>query len=165
MCFDSSKQKTSQQTTPEMPGWMSADMAANSYEAKFLHSQPFQAWDGPSTTGMTDTQNQATGITAGTAGYQPQMIAAPGQATHVAAGDTIGQMGGLGALGIDNADLSKYSDPYTSAVKGAAFNEIDRSTMKSQQQQAGQAAQAGAFGGDRAAIVMPVMVTRSLGGS
>ena len=153
MCFGSTKQSTAQSTTPQMPEWMAHDMAANSYEGRFLKNQPFQAWDGPSTTGMTGTQQQASGITAGAAGFQPQQITAPSNPTQVAAGNSVQQMGGIAALGIDNADLSRYSDPYTSAVKDAAFAEIDRSTAKSRQQQAGQAAQQGAFGGDRAAIV------------
>jgi hypothetical protein len=129
--FSPSKQQSSQASTVSLPAWLSDTLQGNSQAAQALSKTPFQAFSGPSFTPINDTQNAASGITAGVAGY------APGQVTAGQIGDT---------------DLSRYTDPYTQQVIDAAGADIDRSTAQAQERARGSAATAGAFGGDRAAI-------------
>jgi hypothetical protein len=129
--FSPSKQQSSQASTVSLPDWLNSTLQGNSQAAQALSKTPFQAFSGPSFTPLNDTQNAASGITAGVAGY------APGQVTAGQIGDT---------------DLSRYTDPYTQQVIDAAGADIDRSTAQAQERARGSAATAGAFGGDRAAI-------------
>lgn len=129
--FSPQKEKSYQSTSVSLPGWMSNDLQTLSSRAMGMVDNPYPTWTGPSYIGLTDAQQGAMGATADIAGYQPQQVTA----------GTLPQV-----------DLSQYMNPYTQDVINAANADIDRATAQAQQQASGRAAQAGAFGGDRAAI-------------
>jgi hypothetical protein len=84
----------------------------------------------------------------GIGAYQPFLVAA--QASQAAALGTTGA--GVQALGQMNFDPSRaqaFMDPYQQNVTNEALKEIDRQAAMAQNQLAGKAVQAGAFGGSR----------------
>ena len=84
----------------------------------------------------------------GIGAYQPFLDAA--QASQAAALGTTGA--GVQALGQMNFDPSRaqaFMDPYQQSVTNEALKEIDRQAAMAQNQLAGKAVQAGAFGGSR----------------
>ena len=84
----------------------------------------------------------------GIGAYQPFLDAA--QQTQAAALGTTGA--GVQALGQMNFDPSRaqaFMDPYQQSVTNEALKEIDRQAAMAQNQLAGKAVQAGAFGGSR----------------
>jgi hypothetical protein len=87
----------------------------------------------------------------GIGAYQPFLDAA--QASQAAALGTTGA--GVQALGQMNFDPSRaqaFMDPYQQSVTNEALKEIDRQAAMAQNQLAGQAVKAGAFGGSRFGI-------------
>ena len=105
---------------------------------------PMQQVAGFSPTQQAAMQQAYQGIGA----YQPFLDAA--QQTQAAALGTTGA--GVQALGQMNFDPSRaqaFMDPYQQSVTNEALKEIDRQAAMAQNQLAGKAVQAGAFGGSR----------------
>ena len=138
-------------TFPVLPDYAkqpTADMAATLQE--LLNKQvnvPEQQVAGFSPTQQAAMQRAYQGIGA----YQPFLDAA--QQTQAAALGTTGA--GVQALGQMNFDPSRaqaFMDPYQQNVTNEALKEIDRQAAMAQNQLAGQAVKAGAFGGSRFGI-------------
>ena len=135
-------------TYPVLPDYAkqpTADMAATLQE--LLNKQvnvPEQQVAGFSPTQLGALNMAMQGIGA----YQPFLDAA--QASQAAALGTTGA--GVQALGQMNFDPSRaqaFMDPYQQSVTNEALKEIDRQAAMAQNQLAGKAVQAGAFGGSR----------------
>ena len=130
---------------PEYAKQPTADMAATLGE--LLNKQvnvPEQQVAGFSPTQQAAMQQAYQGIGA----YQPFLDAA--QQTQAAALGTTGA--GVQALGQMNFDPNRaqaFMDPYQQNVTNEALKEIDRQAAMAQNQLAGKAVQAGAFGGSR----------------
>ncbi len=133
---------------PEYAKQPTADMAATLGELlKQQVNVPKQQVAGFSPTQQAAMQQAYGGIGA----YQPFLDAA--QQTQAAALGTTGA--GVQALGQMNFDPSRaqaFMDPYQQAVTNEALKEIDRQQQMASNQLAGQAVQAGAFGGSRFGI-------------
>jgi len=95
--------------------------------------------------GLDPLQAQALGMAPGMVGsYAPFTLGASGQTL----GGQAALAGGLGLLSDPSAAAAQYMNPYQSNV----INEINRQAAIGQQQLAGNAIQAGAFGGSRQGI-------------
>jgi hypothetical protein len=104
---------------------------------------------GQQVAGFTPTQiaamQQAYG---GIGAYQPFLDAA--SASQAAALGATGQgIQSLGQMDFDPARAQAFMDPYQQAVTNEALKEIDRQQQMAENQLAGKAVQAGAFGGSR----------------
>ncbi len=135
-------------TYPVLPDYAkqpTADMAATLQELlKKQVNVPEQQVAGFSPTQLGAMNMAMQGIGA----YQPFLDAA--QASQAAALGTTGA--GVQALGQMNFDPSRaqaFMDPYQQSVTNEALKEIDRQAAMAQNQLAGKAVQAGAFGGSR----------------
>ena len=130
---------------PEYAKQPTADMAATLGELlKQQVNVPKQQVAGFSPTQQAAMQQAYQGIGA----YQPFLDAA--QQTQAAALGTTGA--GVQALGQMNFDPNRaqaFMDPYQQNVTNEALKEIDRQAAMAQNQLAGKAVQAGAFGGSR----------------
>ena len=96
-----------------------------------VQNTPFTPYGGQLVAGQNGTQSTAIDNQSGLAGYSPQNT-------------TAGTLNG--------ASLTGYMNPYTSSVIGTSLDQLNRNLQQTQQASSGTAAQAGAFGGDRAAI-------------
>ena len=137
--FSTQKQKSYQSNSVSLPAWMSDDLQGLSQGAISNSTNPYPTWQGPASIGMTPEQQQAEQQTAGIAGYQPTTVS---------------------TTGLPGMDLSGYLNPYTQNVIDTSNAQIDRATQQSQQQASGQAALAGAFGGDRAAVEQATLASQ-----
>ena len=133
---------------PEYAKQPTADMAATLGELlKQQVNVPMQQVAGFSPTQQAAMQQAYQGIGA----YQPFLDAA--QATQAAALGTTGAgVQALGQMQFDPARAQAFMDPYQQAVTNEALKEIDRQQQMASNQLAGQAVQAGAFGGSRFGI-------------
>ena len=143
----SSSNTTTQTTT--LPGGITdaVNAAASGALNTFNAGNPVAGMTQP-VAPLNDWQNRAASTTAGITGYQPQMVSTGYQPQQVTAG-SVTQFGSPSALG----GVQSWMNPYTSQVIGTSLDELNRQLAKTNQASSGQAAQAGAFGGDRAAIV------------
>jgi hypothetical protein len=144
--FKNTAQKSSSSSTPQVPAWLANSLYANSQDANALAARPFDPYTGDFTAGTNDAQMAGMGMVAGLGNYQAQQIA-PGA---IAGGDLFARGAGQSLGG---TDLSGYMNPYVGSVVDTTMAQIDRSTAQQLQQNKGQAALSGAFGGDRAALV------------
>ena len=130
---------------PEYAKQPTADMAATLGE--LLNKQvnvPEQQVAGFSPTQQAAMQQAYQGIGA----YQPFLDAA--QQTQAAALGTTGAgVQALGQMNFDPSAAQAFMDPYQQAVTQEALKEIDKQAAMAQNQLAGKAVQAGAFGGSR----------------
>jgi hypothetical protein len=125
-----------------------------------ITNTPFTPYGGQLVAGQNGTQNAATNAVANNYNYQPQQVTGQNvystntQAQQVTPGSITGytQGAGLGGLSLQGSDLSGYMNPYQQQVINTSLDQINRNNTIQNQQSSGQAAQAGAFGGDRAAI-------------
>jgi hypothetical protein len=99
--------------------------------------------------GFSPTQTGAMNLAMqGIGAYQPFLDAA--QASQAAALGTTGAgVQALGQMQFDPARAQAFMDPYQQNVTQEALKEIDRQAAMAQNQLAGKAVQAGAFGGSR----------------
>ena len=130
---------------PEYAKQPTADMAATLGE--LLNKQvnvPEQQVAGFSPTQQAAMQQAYQGIGA----YQPFLDAA--QQTQAAALGTTGAgVQALGQMNFDPSAAQAFMDPYQQSVTQEALKEIDKQAAMAQNQLAGKAVQAGAFGGSR----------------
>ena len=122
------------------------EMMANTLGA--LMEQPLLP-PGQQVMGFTPTQMAAMQQAYGGIGaYQPFLDAA--QASQAAALGATGQgIQSLGQMDFDPARAQAFMDPYQQSVTQEALKEIDRQSQMAENQLAGKAVQAGAFGGSR----------------
>ena len=102
--------------------------------------------------GFTPTQTSAMNLASqGIGAYQPYLDAA--QAAQTAALGTAGAgTQALSSMQFDPSQVQQYMDPYQQSVTQDALKEMDRQGAMAQNQLAGQAVGAGAFGGSRFGI-------------
>jgi hypothetical protein len=102
--------------------------------------------------GFTPTQTGAMNLASqGIGAYQPYLDAA--QAAQTAALGTAGAgTQALSSMQFDPSQVQQYMDPYQQSVTQDALKEMDRQGAMAQNQLAGQAVGAGAFGGSRFGI-------------
>ena len=84
----------------------------------------------------------------GIGAYQPFLQAAT-DAQAAALGTTGAGVQSLGQMNFDPSRAQAFMDPYQQSVTNEALKEIDRQTQMAENQLAGKAVQAGAFGGSR----------------
>ena len=101
------------------------------------------------TAGFSPAQTQAMQMQQqGIGAYQPFLDAAT--QTQAGAIDTVGRgVGSLGQMQMGPDAYKQYMDPYQQNVTNEALKEIDRQSQMAENQLAGKAVQAGAFGGSR----------------
>ena len=130
---------------PEYAKQPTADMAATLGELlkqQVVVPQQQVAGFSPTQTGAMNLAMQGIGA------YKPFLDAA--QQTQAAALGTIGAgVQALGQMQFDPARAQAFMDPYQQAVTQEALKEVDRQAAMAQNQLAGKAVQAGAFGGSR----------------
>ena len=97
---------------------------------------------------QTAAMQQAFG---GIGAYQPYLQAA-GAGQQAAMGAMGAGIGALGGMQFDPSGAAQWMDPYQQNVTQGALAEIDRQAAMAQNQMAGQAVGAGAFGGSRFGI-------------
>ena len=107
---------------------------------------------GQQVAGFTPTQTGAMNLASqGIGAYQPYLDAA--QAAQTAALGTAGAgTQALSSMQFDPSQVQQYMDPYQQNVTQDALKEMDRQGAMAQNQLAGQAVGAGAFGGSRFGI-------------
>mgnify|MGYP006286604925 CR=1 FL=1 len=111
--------------------------------ASNIAGQPYNPYTGQMTAGFTGGQNSAYGA-AGT-----NLTGAQGLNSYGLLGSLMGQNAGQ----IAGSDLSAYMNPYTQNVVDTTLNQIDKQRVKALHGVGDQAQSAGAFGGDRQAIL------------
>jgi len=99
--------------------------------------------------GFTGPQEAAFNLAQqGIGAFQPYLQSALGQ--QFGAAGTLGQgVQALGGMDFDPSNISQFMDPYQQNVTQEALKEIDRQSQMAENQLAGKAVQAGAFGGSR----------------
>jgi hypothetical protein len=137
--------ETTYPVLPEYAKQPTADMAATLQELlKKPLTVPQQAVAGFSPTQIAAMNLGQQGIGA----YQPFLDAA--QQTQAAALGTTGAgVQALGQMNFDPSAAQAFMDPYQQSVTQEALKEIDKQAAMAQNQLAGKAVQAGAFGGSR----------------
>ena len=149
-------------TTQEsnLSSWAGPGVADYINRGTALSKQPYQAYTGPLTAGVSPLQQQAFN-----AASNLQTPASMGQAATTA-GNVASEMGGLGynPVGSDfnAAAAQKYMNPYLQASLDPQIAEARRQSQISQMGNAAQATKAGAFGGSRGAL-MDTETQRNLG--
>lgn len=116
-------------------------------QAKTAAAAPYQPFSGELTAGLNAGQTQAIGELEGSYGRaNPYINAGSGAASNA-------QTYAAGAAGLANPFATAgYMSPYLSSAVASTRANIDQSNAEQQQQLAGQAIGAGAFGGDRSGI-------------
>jgi hypothetical protein len=115
-----------------------------------INQNPYQPYGGNRIAGFTDLQNQA---------FQGAQNMAPSQQLNT--GTALAGVSGLGGLGVAGQanpqnfqqNVGGYMNPYMQQVLNPQLDELRRQYGITGTQQAGQATQAGAFGGSRDAIM------------
>lgn len=132
---------SSQSTLSDWAGQYVTDMLG---KAQALSNQPYQVYGGPMTAGESALQSKVfTGL--GSLTFPSQLGQSFSSATAPALPSaTTGTMGGT-----STGPAAQYMNPYLQAVLAPQLDELRRQAGITQQQQAGKAAQAGAFGGSR----------------
>jgi hypothetical protein len=149
-------------TTQEsnLSSWAGPGVADYINRGTALSKQPYQAYTGPLTAGVSPLQQQAFN-----AASNLQTPASMGQAATTA-GNVASEMGGMGynPVGSDfnAAAAQKYMNPYLQASLDPQIAEARRQSQISQMGNAAQATKAGAFGGSRGAL-MDTETQRNLG--
>lgn len=143
MCFNSSK-KTSI-TTPANPAVTAATTGlVNS--ATSLASRPYQPYTGSLVAPLTDLQNQAISQIQGAGSLaQPYLTQAAQYATQSATPIT--------TTPFSQSAIDQYYSPYQNDVVNATQNLINQQNKEQQQSLAGNITAAGAWGGDRSAVL------------
>ena len=131
--------------TTGLPAWALPYAQDTLAKQQALSNRPYQAYEAPRIAGFTPLQQQA----------QQQ---AAGMETNGATGAGIGLAGAAGLGGLNNqtfgsAQADQYMSPYIQNVVDIQKREAQRQSGIQGTQQQAQAAQAGAFGGSRDAIM------------
>jgi len=140
-----------EQTVPILPTYLEQPTEAMANTLAQAMQQPLnvpaQQVAGFSPTQLAAMQQAYQGIGA----YQPYLQAA-GLGQQAALGTTGAGVQALGGMQFDPSGIQQWMDPYQGAVTQDALAEIDRQAAMAQNQMAGQAVGAGAFGGSRFGI-------------
>jgi hypothetical protein len=136
---------TTAEKTTGLPAWALPYAQDTLAKQQALSNRPYQAYEAPRIAGFTPLQQQA----------QQQ---AAGMQTNGATGAGIGLagaagMGGLNTQTFGSAQADQYMSPYIQNVVDIGKREAQRQSGIQGTQQQAQAAQAGAFGGSRDAIM------------
>ena len=142
---------TTEVTTPILPTYLEQPTEAMANTLAQAMQQPLnvpaQQVAGFSPTQLAAMQQAYGGIGA----YQPYLQAA-GLGQQAALGTAGAGVQALGGMQFDPSGIQQWMDPYQQNVTQGALAEIDRQAAMAQNQMAGQAVGAGAFGGSRFGI-------------
>jgi hypothetical protein len=135
-------------TQIQYPSWVQAPAEQMINQMQTQMGQPLSL-PGQQVAGFSPTQQAAMQQAyQGIGAYQPFLQAA--QAGQTAALGTTGAgVGSLAGMQFDPSSYAQYMDPYQQNVTQEALKEIDKQAAMAQNQMAGQAVGAGAFGGSR----------------
>lgn len=116
-------------------------------------STPYQNYSGPIVAGFNPQQEAAFGTVSNAAGATGDAVAQPyyGQAQNDFGAATTPLWSGVQQF--SPSSISQYESPYTSDVVNATENQFANTNAQQFNQAAGSAAEAGAFGGDRQAVL------------
>ena len=132
---------TSQSTLSEWAGPYVVDMLG---KAQAISEQPYQVYQGPMTAGESGLQSKyfqgLGGLT-----FPTQL----GQSFSSSTAPTLPTATGPAGSTTPTGPAAQYMNPYLQAVLAPQLEELRRQSAMTQAQQAGKAAQAGAFGGSR----------------
>lgn len=142
----------------QLPGPLTDRMAYAADRAVALSATPFEAYHGPRTANLRDSQWAAMR----TAGDLTQYNAGQVGATQA----TAAQINAPGGWSIEGKDLSGYTNPWENAVVRATASDIDAATEQAKRAAAGRAALAGAWGGtggdvEQAQIAADALATKT----
>jgi hypothetical protein len=140
-------------TTQDLPDWAkpyAQNVLSQGKALTDINQNPYQPYGGERIAGFSDLQNQS---------FQGAQNMAPSQQLNT--GSQLASGAGFGALGLAaNAnpqgfqqDVGGYMNPYMNQILAPQLAEANRNYDISATKQAGQATQAGAFGGSRDAIM------------
>jgi len=140
---------TTQQTV--YPDWVTAPSEQMINQMQTMMGQPLTI-PGQQVAGFSPTQTAAMQQAFGGIGaYQPYLQAA-GTGQQAAMGAMGAGVGALGGMQFDPSGVTPWMNQYQGDVTQEALKEIDRQAAMAQNQMAGQAVGAGAFGGSRFGI-------------
>lgn len=133
---------TSTQST--LSEWAGPYVTSMLGKAQALSEQPYQVYQGPMTAGESALQSKYfTGL--GGLTFPSQL----GQTFSSATAPTLPTATGPAGSTTPTGPAAQYMNPYLQAVLAPQLEELRRQAAMTQAQQAGKAAQAGAFGGSR----------------
>jgi len=136
---------TTAEKTTGLPAWALPYAQDTLAKQQALSNRPYEAYGGPRIAGFSPLQEQAKNTAAG---MQTSGATGAGIGLAGAAG-----MGGLNNQTFGNAQADQYMSPYIQNVVDIQKREAQRQSGIQGTQQQAQAAQAGAFGGSRDAIM------------
>jgi hypothetical protein len=140
-------------TTQDLPDWAkpyAQNVLSQGKALTDINQNPYQPYGGERIAGFSDLQNQA---------FQGAQNMAPSQQLNT--GTALAGASGFGSLGLAaqanpqdfQQSVGGYMNPYMQQVLNPQLDELRRQYGITGTQQAGQATQAGAFGGSRDAIM------------
>jgi len=137
-------------TEIKLPAWVDKASQSNYKFAQKIADKPYQAYGGDLVADIPGVTQDAWKTYLDSMGM--------GQSQFGQAGDIYGGLGGfqsdkVSAGQFTDVDLQKYMNPYIQNVENAAFSNYDRAAQQELMGNADKAVAAGAFGGDRSAIV------------
>lgn len=151
MCFGgggASKEPTQvvqRESTASLPPYLEEFVKKNLSQAEGLRGRPYEAYTGDRVAGYGPDANAGFDVTRATAGnWQPNLAGAT-DAANAAAGVTVQPW--------TEADMQAYMNPYIQEVMQNALAESERQSGIERNQINARMNQAGAYGGDRHAIV------------
>ena len=140
---------TTQQTV--YPDWVTAPSEQMINQMQTMMGQPLSI-PGQQVAGFSPTQTAAMQQAYGGIGAYKPYLQAAGAGQTAAMGAMGAGVGALGGMQFDPSGAAQWMDPYQQNVTQGALAEIDRQAAMAQNQMAGQAVGAGAFGGSRFGI-------------
>jgi len=133
---------STQSTLSDWAGQYVTDMLGR---AQALSNQPYQTYQGPMTAGESALQSKYFSGLGGLT-FPTQLV---GQSFTSSTAPTLPTATGPAGSTTPTGPAAQYMNPYLQAVLAPQLEELRRQAGITQQQQAGKAAQAGAFGGTR----------------
>jgi hypothetical protein len=156
----SSTNTTTQLSSSSLPANVSAGLgtAVDKAISASNAANPLQGWTQPTAPWGNPAQMTATNLTTQAATYQPQQVGTEFQPYMVGSGYTPqtvtpSSVTQFGSPTVSGSDIAAMQNPWTQQVVQTSLDELNRQLARTNQAASGQAASAGAFGGDRAAIV------------
>ena len=133
------------------PDWVTAPSEQMINQMQTMMGQPLSI-PGQQVAGFSPTQTAAMQQAYGGIGAYKPYLQAAGAGQTAAMGAMGAGVGALGGMQFDPSGAAQWMDPYQQNVTQGALAEIDRQAAMAQNQMAGQAVGAGAFGGSRFGI-------------
>ena len=136
------------QSSVNLPNYIAPYVGSMLNSAQSLVSNPYQPYQGQQVAGFNNTQNQAFNNIQNMTNSTPQQQQGAG-----IVGQAANQLMGNAGSQWNNQTAAQYMSPYQQQVNQIAINQNDQNAQIQNTANNAAAAQAGAFGGDRQAIV------------